>query len=492
MARKIEVEIVGDASSYQRALGSAQKGTSKFGTAAKAALVGGAAAGLYAVGKAAKIGWDEYNQGAQAAAQTNAAIKSTGGVAGVTAKHVTTLANAMLLKSGIDDEATQAAENQLLTFTKIGASGGIFDKTTRAVADLATRLNDGAIPSMEQMSSTGIMVGKALNNPAVGMTRLQRVGVEFTDSLKATITKLQQSGHLMEAQSLILKVLQQQYGGSAKAAGQTFGGQLTILHERLNNFLGDVVGKAIPYLQRFGTWLLPLITKASKDLSDFWKESLEPTIRSVVQTLRVLWDHWGETITKVVVQAVKNLRSFARIIGGIIRILAALIRGDWSEAWQAVKDTVRAAVDLIVGILRNWKTVVLAIAKGIGGALKDGIMAGLRGLGNLIGSAVRGAINIAVDALNALGNFTINVPGILPGPSSYTFDFPDIPHVATGGYVAASGLAVIHRGETVTPAASMARGGGRVMALLVGDTEIIRQLRAMDERSARRSGRGVL
>src|SRR5678815_4520187 len=134
MARKIEVEIVGDSSSYQRALSGAQSKTSKFGAIAKTALIGGAAAGLYALGKAAKIGWDEYNQGAKVAAQTNAVIKSTGKAANVTAKEVEDLGHYMMLKSGIDDEVIKSGENVLLTFTKIrneaGAGNDIFFQAT--------------------------------------------------------------------------------------------------------------------------------------------------------------------------------------------------------------------------------------------------------------------------------------------------------------------------------------------------------------------------
>ena len=69
-----------------------------------------------------------------AAAQTNAVLKSTGGIAGVTSKNVDDLAKSMLNLTGIDDEATQGAENLLLTFTNIrnvvGKGNDIFDQAT--------------------------------------------------------------------------------------------------------------------------------------------------------------------------------------------------------------------------------------------------------------------------------------------------------------------------------------------------------------------------
>ena len=92
---------------------------SKFGSMARRAswLPVGIAYGL---GKVAKIGWDEFNEGQKvSAAQTNAVLKSTGGVANVTGEQVRKLADKIMRYSGIDDEAVASGENLLLTFKNI-------------------------------------------------------------------------------------------------------------------------------------------------------------------------------------------------------------------------------------------------------------------------------------------------------------------------------------------------------------------------------------
>ena len=53
------------------------------------------------------------------AAQTNAVLKSTGGIAGVSAKDVAKLATSLSKLSGVDDELIASGENVLLTFTNI-------------------------------------------------------------------------------------------------------------------------------------------------------------------------------------------------------------------------------------------------------------------------------------------------------------------------------------------------------------------------------------
>ena len=63
--------------------------------------------------------------------QLNAVLKSTAGVAGVTAQAADDLAKSLEGVTNFDDEAVLSAENLLLTFTKIGKD--IFPQTTETV-----------------------------------------------------------------------------------------------------------------------------------------------------------------------------------------------------------------------------------------------------------------------------------------------------------------------------------------------------------------------
>jgi hypothetical protein len=200
-----------------------------------------------------RSGFDELRQGAKVTAQTNAVLKSTGGIANVSAKGVDTLANSILKKSGIDDEAVKSGENMLLTFTKVrnetGRGNDIFNQATKAVADMATAMNNGAVPSGQKMAQTSILIGKALNDPIKGVTALRRVGVQLTEGQQEQIKALVKNGETMKAQKIILRELNTEFGGSAAAAGKTLPGQLNILRETFNNLAGSVVQAVIPALQ---------------------------------------------------------------------------------------------------------------------------------------------------------------------------------------------------------------------------------------------------
>jgi hypothetical protein len=238
VARKLVVEIIGDTRPLERSF-------KKLGGQIAAGYVG-----FNTLTDAVRASFNEMANHAQVSAQTTAALRSTGRQANVTAKQIEELANTMLRKTGIDDEATQSAENQLLAFrnirNEVGAGNDIFNRATQAVADLATRMNRGAVPSAEQMQAASIKLGKALNDPVKGLTALRRVGIQFSDAQTQQIKSLVDAGRTMDAQKLILDELTRKYGGAAQAAGKTLPGQIAILQESLRNLGGDMANKFAP------------------------------------------------------------------------------------------------------------------------------------------------------------------------------------------------------------------------------------------------------
>jgi zinc transporter ZupT len=85
------------------------------------------------------------------------------------------------------------------------------------------------------------------------------VGVNFTDEQKDQIKAMVEAGDIMGAQKIILQELQTEFGGSAVAAGQTFGGQMDILGNRIANVKEAIGGELLPILTelatRFSEWL---------------------------------------------------------------------------------------------------------------------------------------------------------------------------------------------------------------------------------------------
>lgn len=177
-------------------------------------------------------------------AQTEAVLKSTGRATDEWRTQVTGLADELSKFTKFDDEAILSAENLLLTFTSIGSD--IFPQATEVVLDMSQALG-------QDLKSSAIQLGKALQDPVLGVTALRRVGVNFSEDQVNVIKSLVETGRAAEAQQLIMRELTTEFGGSARAAGETFPGKIAILKTALGNLQETVGQRAIPALSALAT-----------------------------------------------------------------------------------------------------------------------------------------------------------------------------------------------------------------------------------------------
>lgn len=208
--------------------------------AGRAALYGGAAIGGVLVYEV-KRSTDAWQESRKVAAQTGAVIRSTGGVANVTAGHVGRLSTSISRKSGVDDEAIASGANLLLTFKKVrneaGAGNDMFDRATRSAVDLSAA-------GFGSISSASKQLGKALNDPVKGLTALNRSGVTFTQGQKDKIKSLVASGNLLGAQQVLMREVESQVGGSA-AAQATALDRVKVSWQNIQERIGKGVSPAV-------------------------------------------------------------------------------------------------------------------------------------------------------------------------------------------------------------------------------------------------------
>ncbi|NQU47017.1 MAG: phage tail tape measure protein [Planctomycetes bacterium] len=165
--------------------------------------------------------------------QLAAVLKSTGEAAGVTAEYAKELASGYQELTTFGDEATLGAESLLLTFTKIGADGGIFDRTLGTVLDVSAALD-------QDLKSSAMQLGKALNDPIQGLSMLRRTGISFSEDQMEVVKQLVETNRLADAQTLILDELETQFGGSAAALRETFGGAVEAVNNQWGDFLEEL------------------------------------------------------------------------------------------------------------------------------------------------------------------------------------------------------------------------------------------------------------
>lgn len=248
----VNVAVLAETSRFARSMADAGKDAEGFG--AKVANVGkgiGLAVGAAAVGLVAfvKSSVDAAAASEVVAAQTEAAVKSTGGAAQRSADQIGDLALQLSNLTGIDDEVVQGAENILLTFTNI--KGDQFDATTRAALDMSQALGTDA-------NAAAMQLGKALNDPIAGVTKLTKQGVTFTEQQKQQIAAMQEAGDVAGAQGIILAEVQKEFGGSAEAFGNTLEGT----KEKIGNAFGNIQ-------ETIGGAFLPVLTAAGSKVALF-------------------------------------------------------------------------------------------------------------------------------------------------------------------------------------------------------------------------------
>lgn len=201
----------------------------------------------------------------RASAQTAAAIKSTGGAAGVTVAQVAGLADTLERVTGVQAEVVQGASNMLLTFTnvknRVGENNDIFNQATKTALDMSVALGGDA-------SQSAMQLGKALNDPVAGVGALARVGVTFTDQQKDQIKAMQGAGDMAGAQKIILAELGKEFGGSAKAAGETFAGSLKKVENGFGALTESIMQGSIPGLQSLATIGAETFYKLSDAIND--------------------------------------------------------------------------------------------------------------------------------------------------------------------------------------------------------------------------------
>lgn len=387
-----------------------------IGTALKASAAVGAGLGaLFAIGVKNAASLQE------ATAKTNQVIKSTGGAANVTSQQIGKLSSAIELYSGYGDDAVRSAANLLLTFTNIrneaGKNNDIFNQTTKITVDMSTALG-------QDLKSSAIQVGKALNDPVKGVTALQRVGVSFTAQQRDQIKTLVESGKTLDAQKLILGELQKEFGGTAKAAGSTFSGQLKIaksvagdfLRELATPFLGvftsglrsanGLIARLTPEIGKIGKTVADKVGPALKVAGEAWDtfiggfqnpqakigpgvSGMQRIFLTVGAVTRQVFDNIGKTLGRVGDLFATVGKGIAKNFGPVLKDVGQFITTSFLPAFRKVSSIIQNNVAKVFDTLADvFTTKILPALRTIAGFIIRDVLPVLVKIWSVVESAL--------------------------------------------------------------------------------------------------------
>lgn len=441
MARStVAVRFTGDTADLKRSLDGIDnklKATgSKLASFGKTAAIG--FAGLAAGGAVLAKGFvDAAIESQKVTKQTEAVIKSMGGASKISAKEVAELSTALSLKSGVDDELIQSGENVLLTFgnvrNELGEGNDIFNRATAAALDMSVALGT-------DMSSASMQLGKALNDPVEGLSKLKRSGIQFSDQQEEQIRLMAEAGDTAGAQKVMLAELERQFGGSA-AAQATASDKLKVAWGNLQEELG---AKLLPAIEKLSTWaaaklpaamamaerafarVKPVVEDVVAVVREHWPE-IQETIEKVVDHVRTviggfvdvattLWENFGNNVLELIQRVWPRIQQIIegamKIIQGVIKTVTSLIKGDWSGVWEGIKQVVSGVWTAIQGI--------------VGGALevlRSAIGVALEVIGSIFKSAWEGIKSAAQTAVRGIVDVFLGMAESVVGAAAAAFSW---------------------------------------------------------------------
>jgi len=284
--------------------------------------------GFYKVVDMLRSGVDKAHELRLANAQIEAGLRSTNYAAGMTMDTLNKSVERIKSQSLYGGGQLKNMQSVLLTFPKVGKN--LFDPASQSIVDMATRMK-------MELPHAAVMVGKALQDPATGVMMMRRIGINFTKEQVKHFKELVGAGKLEEAQMLILKELNTEFGGSAKAAfDATPMAQYNKVVGSIQIKLGELAIKAQNKIAPALIWMANSVKNSieplSKAVSWFYHlfESGNPYIWTAVGAFVV----YNAIITIVAIKT-KLLAWYTGLSTAAI-IVNTLVTEGWSAAWTAL------------------------------------------------------------------------------------------------------------------------------------------------------------
>lgn len=180
-------------------------------------------------------------EGERAQLKLAQALKASGGAAGYSTKELASYAKELQKVTNYSTRPSMDAMAMMATFTEI--RGPVFKDAIEMAMNLSETLGT-------DLRSSVIQLGKALNDPILGLTAMTRSGVSFSAQQKEEIKALANAGKMVEAQRMMLKVMKEQgLEGMARALADPL--------DQAKNSLEDIAAT-------LGEMVIPALEDAAK------------------------------------------------------------------------------------------------------------------------------------------------------------------------------------------------------------------------------------
>ena len=228
----------------------------------------------------------------------------------------------------------------LLTFTNI--RGQAFERTMVAANNMAISIS-GGIPTFEQLKSSALQLGKALQDPAGQLGALSRSGFTFSGTQKEMIKNLVEQNRLQEAQNIILDAADTQFGELNEEMRKTVEGSMQAMKDAASDLA-----------QAIGELLAPSTIEFTKDMTELFsslaenKAELRAMAMTVIDLVAVFMMY--KAVMKAVLLLEKRSITLKSILNPAFAAYAMIVVGVSREIY---KYNLRQAEELDLGKEKN-------------------------------------------------------------------------------------------------------------------------------------------
>lgn len=230
---KIGIQITADGASVLKVLDQVESKSKSVGSSLKSGFLAASAA-VASIAGGVTVALKAYQSQEKQEQKIRATLEATGKSAEISAKQVFALASEYQNLTGVGDDVVLQGQAILLAFKNVSAQA--LPRATEGFLDLAAIMQTDA-------KSAALQLGKALNDPAEGLSALSRAGVSFSATEKQLVKQLQEANKFAEAQEVIFNKLDNSITGTARQMAQGTG-IFTILGQTIGD-VAETAGKIL-------------------------------------------------------------------------------------------------------------------------------------------------------------------------------------------------------------------------------------------------------
>lgn len=342
--KELRIRIVGDSKSAEQALDAVARKGHGMSTALKAGLAA-AGAGMAAFGAFMKSSVEAAADEEKAIKQLSQAMQQHGTYSAAALEDLKKFASEQQRLTTFADDATLAAMHQLQTF---GMNAEQMKAATKAAQDLA------AAKGMD-LTTAANLVGRAF---AGNTAMMSRYGIVLDDA------RLQAEGFCY-----VLEALNQQFGGAAEAAADTYLGRM----EQMKNAWGDLQ-------ETVGYAVLPALTEMSQTLTGVFQDlqesgALQDILTPLADAFSRLAPLVGDAISSVVeiLTGSDLLPAITEVFASIFEAVGPLLQQLGPPIAQILAQLAQIAAQVVSGlapVIQALAPILADIASRVGAFLE--------------------------------------------------------------------------------------------------------------------------